>query len=239
MLEHVFCERILGIASPWHITKSKQDIEQKRVDIWIGKKGHWFKQPLGAMTSAEDRVWQHLGFGGFRTYIHVAMKESDMQDADYLWLGKKDMPFSHALTKRVLEMLGERMGYSAVCSLLNVDLQDVWRLKHTLDTGVPETGVSDYRIKLDKGRQQTKSELAEPLTEIPPVDDPVWHQVISSETEVDIRQLGLKLLISRVRNQYVNAGSDEIRTLRKSELRKYFIRHEHSLQHELRQIMPL
>jgi hypothetical protein len=241
MLDMVFYERILGIASPWHITKAKQDINQQRVDIWIAQreKGSWFKQPLIPKTSGSEEVWQHLALGRFRTYIHAAIRENRIPDAAYPWMGQKGMPFTHVLTKRVLEMLGERMSYSVVCSLLNVDLQDVWRLKHSLDIGTPRVDTPVAGLQVTKGSDISGKTSTEPLTDIPPAEDPIWHKVISNETEVDIRQLGLKLLISRVRNQYINADSDELRTLRKSELRKYFIRHERSLQHELQQILPL
>ncbi|WP_428635209.1 hypothetical protein [Sedimenticola sp.] len=241
MLDHVFCERILGLETPWYIAKTKLDIEQQRVDIWVGEreKGGWLKQTLTGKTATEEEIWQYLGLGGFRTYIHASISDSRAHTAAYPWLGKKGMPFTHALTKRVLEMLGERMGYSVVCSLLNVDLQDVWRLKHSLDIGMPRTDTPQPNNPPKESRGTTETLSTGPSSHIPPVEDPIWHKVISNETEVDIRQLGLKLLISRVRNQYINTDSDEVRALRKSELRKYFVRHERSLQHELQQISTL
>jgi hypothetical protein len=237
-----FCERILGIEAPWCITKTKQDINRQRVDIWIGERetGRWFRTLPGNWTSSgEEQVWQHLGIGGFRTYIHAAPDAREM-DEGRPWMGRKDLPFTHALTQRILELIGERTTYGVVCGLLNVDLEDVWRLKHSLDGGSLQAPapapVPTFRVPEIHAAAATATPEAE--SGIPAAEDPVWHRVISNENEIQIRQLGLKLLISRVRSQYVHADSDEIRNMRRRELRKYFVRHQRSLQHELGQLNP-
>ncbi|WP_260293181.1 hypothetical protein [Sedimenticola hydrogenitrophicus] len=238
MFDLVFCERILGIEAPWCITRAKQDINRQRVDIWIGERerNRWFKPiPGGRAAAGEEQVWQHLGMGGFRTYIHTAISEQSA-DHDCPWIGRKGLPFTRALTQRILELLGERTAYGVVCGLLNVDLEDVWRLKHSLDGGTvqkPEPAPRAPDI-----RDTATITTPEPESDIPIAEDPVWHRVISNESEINIRQLGLKLLISRVRSQYVNADSDEVRNMRRRELRKYFVRHQRSLQHELGQLKP-
>lgn len=239
MLDHVFCERVLGIEAPWRITKMKQDSSRQRVDIWIGEreKGRWFKSSQSGKSAGGETVWQHLGIAGFRTYIHVTAN-MDMAGGHCPWMGQAGLPFSQALTGRILELLGERTAYSVICSLLSVDLEDVWRLKHSLDGGASPEAPTNRMTKAADNRHPAPATVPEPDSGIPSAEDPVWHRVISNENEINIRQLGLKLLISRVRNQYVNADSDEIRDMRRRELRKYFIRHQRSLQHELGQLNP-
>ncbi len=237
MLDHVLCAHILEIAAPWHITKSKKDVAKQRIDIWVAPKGSWLKHGLGNRFSTHEAVWQHLAIGRFRTFVHVSLSDTQNQDNKLPWMGDTDMPFTHAMTHRVMQMMGERMSYGAVCSLLNVDLEDIWRLKHAINEGAPEKSQVASSPRSNNNPHSATIADASQDAGIPPIEDPVWDWVISNETAFDIRQLGLKLLISRVRNQYINSDSVQIKNLRKHELRKYFIKHERLLQHELQQLI--
>lgn len=262
MLDKIFCEKVLNIEAPWHITKVSMDQDQKRVDIWIefsqNKKKLWFNsggnfEAIKKNKNIVEGVWQHLGYGDCRTYIHAAVPEnSEVSLAS--WAGQSDLPFSHALSRRILELLSERLSYRSICGLLNVDLQDVWATKHSIDKG--ELRLSDTAHDSFMERRESAA-ASTPLPEvditeidfetskspktntfnIPALEHPVWQQLLSNEIEVSIRQLGLKLLVSRLRTQISNTNDDEIRMLRMNELRKYFKKHERFLQHELGQML--
>jgi len=144
MLDEALCERILEIDRPWHITRITTDDKQNRIDIWVAledeQKNLWFK--LGAPTkmpkvnkNQAEGIWQHLGFGDYRTYVHTTIVETPDAEDSPSWTGKKGLPFSLALSKKVLEMFSERLSYRSICSLFNVDFQDVWTTKLSMDKG--------------------------------------------------------------------------------------------------------
>jgi len=70
----------------------------------------------------------------------------------------------------------------------------------------------------------------------PAPDDPVWQQILNNEIEVKIRQLGLKLLVSRARARVSNTTDPRAISLPANELHRYFEKHERFLQYELGQI---
>ncbi len=262
MLDKIFCEKVLKIEAPWHITKVTIDQEKQRIDIWLEfsetKKKLWFSNGGSFKANKKDNnmvegIWQHLGLGDCRTFIHAAVPEnSEVSLAS--WAGQADLPFSRALSRRILELLSERLSYRSICALLNVDLQDVWATKLSIDKGELRLSDSDHDSFLER-KESADTDTPLPETDVteldfeanespklntfktPALEHPVWQQMLNEEIEVSIRQLGLKLLVSRLRTQLSNTNDDEIRMLRMNELRKYFKKHERFLQHELGQML--
>jgi transposase len=70
-------EKLLGVKSPWKVTKVKLDTDAGRVDVWIedtpGTK--WdcpeCKVKASVYDHSEERVWRHLDTCQFGTYIHA------------------------------------------------------------------------------------------------------------------------------------------------------------------------
>ncbi len=238
MIDRELCEHVFDIKPPWHIIRVDRDKDRKRVDIWVSTDsaakgaGGWFKRTLPLATGAETGVWQHLSIGECRTYFHARLDE----DRSVPWLGEKSTPFSNAMSRRLVELLSERISYRAACSLLDVDFQDVWIVKRLHDKGDLQLQETESLTHLERKANIHDTDTNATQSRVPPVEDPVWVQVINNEIEIHIRQLGLKLLISRVRTQFKNASDDETRMLRINELRKYFLKHEQFLTHEISQM---
>lgn len=240
MLDKELFENIFEIKAPWRITRIEKQLKQKRVDIWIEKgaekkrMGEWLKRNFSLLEHSQTCIWQHFTVGECRIYIHaVPMREAHL----FPWLGEEGIPFTHALTRRIVELLSERLSYRAICSLQDVDLQDVWLVKHALDKGELTLGVAQSSAHQERKNVMADSAATEADDRIPPIEDPVWLKVLSNDVDIKIRQLGLQLLVSRVRKQFHNANDDDTRLLRMNELRKYFVKHEQFLQYELKQMV--
>jgi len=177
-------------------------------------------------------IWQHLSFGECRVYIHASLSE----DRSVAWLGEKGMPFSRSLSRRVVELFSERLSYRAICSLLDVDLDDIWAIKHALDNGDLQLGDSLSPTHLERKANLKEQTHTQKSSRVPAIEDTIWIQVINNSIDLNVRQLGLKLLLNRVRTQFHHANDDETKMLRVNELRKYFVKHEHFLQYELKQM---
>jgi transposase len=68
---------ILGIESPWTVSKVELSTEKKRVDVWAEHKANATfccpecGAPAGLHDHAEERVWRHLDTCQFATYLHA------------------------------------------------------------------------------------------------------------------------------------------------------------------------
>lgn len=77
---------------------------------------------------------------------------------------------------------------------------------------------------------------AERVFKLPEASDPLWLALIEGDTEIDVRVLGLRLLLVKLRTQLQNAGDDDLRMVKLVELHRYFSRNQLSLGHEIAQI---
>lgn len=68
---------ILGLESPWTVSKVELSTKDRRVDVWAThKKNASFScpdcgRPAGLHDHAEERVWRHLDTCQFETYLHA------------------------------------------------------------------------------------------------------------------------------------------------------------------------
>jgi hypothetical protein len=71
---------------------------------------------------------------------------------------------------------------------------------------------------------------------LPAASDPVWLAVLEGRRKLDIRVLGLKLLLTRLRAQLDLIPDKEVRQLKVQEFHRYFSKNRHLLAFELNQI---
>lgn len=72
--------------------------------------------------------------------------------------------------------------------------------------------------------------------ELPEASDPLWLALIEGQCAIDVRQLGLRLLLVKLRTQLRRASDDDLRMVKLVELHRYFARHQITLAHEIEQI---
>lgn len=71
---------------------------------------------------------------------------------------------------------------------------------------------------------------------LPAVTDPLWMELLQGQRALEVRALGLKLLLSKLRGQIDRIQDDELRMVKLVELHRYFERNQAMLGHELAQI---
>lgn len=68
---------LLGLESPWEVSKVELSVAEQRVDVWAGHpRGVRFQCPectreLAVYDHAEERAWRHLDGCQFLTYLHA------------------------------------------------------------------------------------------------------------------------------------------------------------------------
>lgn len=253
---------VAGVRLPWRVSQHAVDSTGRSVHLWVTQEPEppaetrrpWFglrrvvMAPRPAMK--EGQAWRHLDCMGYACYIHT--QDRLFEDERQLdWLGADQMPFTHALSRKVLALLAEGVDLAVVCELLRLPFADAWKFRYALDSGQLPSDYTPVRRMGPRMAQPGSAAVAAPVTTLPDGEaivvgsslpawrDPVWVQLISGELPIEIRTLGFQLLLARLRQQLSQQPGEEVLQLKLRELHRYVQRHERVLGHELQQLQAL
>lgn len=216
----------LEIEAPWQITRVRNDLGRRQIDIWVGResaRSGWFFSARGGAPEARERAWRHINVGHSRCIVHAA-PPGDADSGQLAWFGSDDQPFTHGLSRQIAAMFREGINFQSVCSMLDIPVADLWKFKHGLDSG--KAGLSPL----------APPPAERPASGVPDASDPLWEGLLDGTINIDIRVLSLKLLLTKLREQMAVITDPEVRILKAHEMQRYFTRHEHMLGHELAQL---
>ncbi|MBL8480768.1 MAG: hypothetical protein JNJ60_01120, partial [Rhodocyclaceae bacterium] len=149
---------------------------------------------------------------------------------------------SHLLARRLAEHFSEGLTPVQICRLCGVEMDDLWKYKFALDRGRTGAGLGSA-TPAEPGPQAAAAAAAPAADaaapDIVPETDPIWAQLADGSIDIDIRALGLKLLLTRVRNQVKSISDREVLALKRRELHRFFIKNARTLGHELDQLRAL
>lgn len=220
MLNDELLNRVLGIDPPWKIVRMREDIGKDQVDLWVAPqtgKSMFFGVKTAAISEAREQVWRHLNLGRLRCMIHAELAPGN---AHLSWQGDPGQPFTHAMAQLVVAMMRDGIKLQSICGFLDVPVADLWKFKHSLDSGIIGIGAA--------APQSTSG--------VPDADAPVWMDILAGRIEIDIRLLSLKFLLTKMRKQMQMISDPEVHSLKCYELHGFFARQEKNLQYELSQL---
>lgn len=224
-------QQVLEIGSPWQITRVVNNPAGRQIEVWVaeqaGRTG-WFFGQKQAVAEGPERVWRHVNLGGWRCFIHVAAS-SGQALAGLPWCGDNDVPFTRTMARQIATLLWEGVKFQAICTLLDVRVDDLWKFKHGLDSG--KTGLASAQAAPAAPSQEDS-----PASGVPDPGDPVWERLLDGSINIDIHVLSLKLLLTKLREQMQVITDAEVRMLKAHEMHRYFARYEQLLGHELAQL---
>ncbi|CAM5380944.1 hypothetical protein [Thauera mechernichensis] len=228
-------QTLLDVEAPWTVTDCKEN-GGRRHDIWIGLETP--RPWLGIVRArpvpgTRTLSWRHANFGAWQIHIHVqAPGTADLSRQP--WAGEPDLPFTRALNERIFTFLREGCSLQSICTLLDLPITELWRLRYAMDSGRWGFDRSPAKCIAAHGSETDAGAAADP--DVPDVADPVWVALLEGGRQLDIRVLGLKLLLTRLRAQFEMISDVEVRTLKLQELHRYFLKNKRLLAHELSQI---
>lgn len=215
--------KLLQVEAPWSVDRVKVDGDGKELHVYLVAGKSWFGKTV---LSRPKMRWRHINIGAFRTYIHATLPDGSHELQGHSFLGGIDSDFTQGLAQRVTECLEAGLGYRQVCDLLAIDVYLAWQIRHTIGEG--QLGnAEDLSDKSTKDLSQQK---------IPPTGDPVWFRLLESEESIDVRLLGLRLLLARCRLEFPELASNDAKIMRINTVRRFFIKHEKQLRHEISQL---
>lgn len=222
------CRQLLELKEPWDVDRIKVDAQSRELHAYLRTGKSWFGRP--ALVPPKSR-WRHANVGSFKTYIHASLPEQDMGPSEALpFLGSVGNDYTHGLAQRVIECLNAGLGYRQVCRLLDIDVYLAWQIRHAISEGMHGADRSLAGSVAGNAAPDTARQA------IPPTGDPVWFNLLESDAPMDIRLLSLKLMLARSRQEFSDLTSHDAKILRVNALRRFFIKHEKQLGHEIAQL---
>lgn len=225
-LEEVL-HQVLGVEAPWQVVNVRNDLGRRQIDVWLGKaaaRGGWFFGGRAATPAGNEHVWRHVNIGDCRCMIHSPLPEGATPPT---WSGEPSLPFTYAMGRLVASMMRDGIRLQSICDLLDVTVGDIWKFKHTLDSG--KAGLSG----------NTMVDETAAISRVPEPAHPIWSGLLEGSVHLDIKLLSLKLLLAKLREQMRVISDPEVRVLKAYELQRYFQRYEGALDHELLQLEGL
>ncbi|MBI2306232.1 MAG: hypothetical protein HYU78_02920 [Rhodocyclales bacterium] len=218
-------QRLLAVEAPWQVVKVRDDLGRSQIDVWVGRgesRGGWLFGKRQTAAPERETAWRHLNLGHARCVVHAPPAAAG--DDALPWSGDDGQPFTHALARQIAGLFREGIKFQSVCAMLDVAVADLWKFKHSLDHG--RAGLSGTPAL----------PAAEGASSVPAAEHPVWAMLLDGALDIDIRVLGLKLFLSKLREQMRLITDDEVRLLKAHEMQRYFVRYERQLGHELAQL---
>lgn len=239
-----------GIPHPWRAVQYRVDEVAMIVHVWItrqprpnvGKKRSWFnfapaqsapEQP----ASGPEMQWRHLNCMNFSCQIHTTDVLDD-RHYDLPWFGQPGLPFSNRLSRQIFVCLAEGLEMHAICDVLNIPFNDLWKFKHALDNGQVKFEYTSVKKSAASAADPLAASSAGPGN-VPDLEDPIWERLITGEVNVQIKTLSLQLILTKLRQQVSLQQNDEVKRLKLRELHKYVERNQRSLGYELSQFRQL
>lgn len=222
MEERALFARLLGVTLPWQVSEvlvseATQTITL-RVELPPPRGGLFSRQPASPVRKLLR--WEHVPFGGMRCKVMVALRDGN-SIPQAPWTADGDQPYTRGLQRQIMDLLLAGATPELLAVLLRLPFADVWR----------------YKFRLDQG--QAKPSRAMPAPQLPPQDAPVWTALLLGRATLDVRTLGLRLLLTKLQRDASRHGDADLHRQAARELHRYFDRSQAVLRHEIAQLAGL
>lgn len=141
-------ETILGIQSPWHVSRVALDTTGERVDLWAEHAGtRWpcpdCAQELPCRDHAEERVWRHLDTCQYQTFLHARVPRVDCpthggRQVRVPWAEARSR-FTMLMERLIIELIQQCSTVMGACRIARITWEEAW--------GVMSRGVARGRAR--------------------------------------------------------------------------------------------
>jgi transposase len=166
MRDTEFYRQILGLESPWYVSRVDLNTANQRVDIWLEHEFgvHWkcpkCSQTFTCRDHAEERVWRHMDTCQFGTYLHARIPRIECPDHGVLqikvpWAEPRSR-FTLLFERFVIAVIEQCATVQGACRLLRMNWDEVWGimsravargLRRKQEKVIPVFGVDEKAFK--------------------------------------------------------------------------------------------
>lgn len=237
--ERDWMEELLGVQPPWQVQSVRIADRDPIVAVQIGRAPESSPRFWGsrrASPGGKRLHWHHLGLAGRRCEITLQLAEGqNIPQAP--WSGDPDLPFTHALSRQVLDLMLDGATMAQLCRLLELPLGELWKYKFRLDQGsarAPRVDPAPPPVVAAMPRPEPGTPEGEPA--VPAEDDPVWQALLTGRRTLEVQALSLRLLLSKLIREAASHDDPDLHRQAAQSLQRYFLRHQALLGPELRQL---
>ncbi len=216
---------LLELESPWLVREVRISPAKSRIEIWIDiehpKRHWWFGRQK--QREAHERVWRHVNFGDYRTVIHVrhqALSEAPPPVQHRTFPEREGALVSAGLEQQIRQALLLGNDEAAVTKLFDVSPNELGQVRRALG----------------QVTQVNKAPKSDPVSMLPGLGHPNWGRLLDNEIQLNIRNLGLQMLLHRLQMQLREQSDIGARLARIEELRSYFVKYHRLMKHEINQL---
>src|SRR3989441_2840991 len=130
--------QLLGLESPWTVTRVELAVKTQRVDVWADhpEGERWpcpeCATPLGLYDHAEERAWRHLDSCQFQTYLHarpprVRCPEHGVRQVRLPWAEPRAR-FTTLFERLAIDVLRET-DVKGATRILGISWDEAWGIK--------------------------------------------------------------------------------------------------------------
>lgn len=227
---------ILGIQAPWQVTGTLVSPESRHLVVQVehepSRSGFFGRR---AATPVKRHLrWEHLALAGWRCVIQLGLREGEAPP-QAAWTGEDPEGFSRGLSRQILDLLLAGATLDQLCVLLRLPIGALWKFKYRMDQGLARPGgpaPAPVQASRPAASAAPAAAAADPLGEA----SPVWMDLLAGRLALDVRMLGLKLLLSKLQREARLHTDADLHRQAAQEIHRYFVRSRPALAHEWRQI---
>lgn len=228
---------ILGIQSPWQVTGMLVAPESRHLVIQVeheqGRSGFFGRRTPPPVK--RHLRWDHLSLAGRRCVVQLGLREGETVPA-LAWTGEDAEGFTRGLSRQILDLLLAGATLDQLCVLLRLPIGALWKFKYRMDQGLARPGASAAAaLAAPEPRPAGADARRDTLGE----HSPVWMELLMGRLPLDVRMLGLKLLLSKLQREARLHTDADLHRQAAQEIHRYFVRTRPALAHEWRQLEAL
>ncbi len=139
MRDTALYQQVLGLTTPWSVSGVELDVEERRVDIWVGhpQRVKWPCPQCGGDSAglacrdhAEERIWRHLDTCQFQTYLHARIPRVDCPEHGVLnvavpW-AERCSRFTLLMESLIIDVLRACATVTGACDLLRISWDEAF-----------------------------------------------------------------------------------------------------------------
>jgi transposase len=128
-------ETILGITSPWHISRVELKTDDRRVDLWLEHEPTRWPCPecgteLAGFDHAEERTWRHLDTCQFQTHLHaesprVQCPTHGVKHVRVPWAEARSR-FTLLMERLVIDLIRQGSTVKGACAIAAISWDAAW-----------------------------------------------------------------------------------------------------------------
>jgi transposase len=221
-------ETILGIQTPWRISRVTLDTPGERVDLWAEHADtRWpcpeCQQELPCHDHADERVWRHLDTCQYQTFLHARVPRVDcpthgVRQVRVPWAEARSR-FTMLMERLIIDLIQQCSTVTGACRIARITWDEAWGvMSRAVARGrarkvaqpIPYIGVDEKAFRKGHRYHTIVCDLARSTVEFVAEERRTDSLAAYYQTLTDQQRNGLKAVAMDMWEPYITATQDSL-----------------------------